>query len=433
MDPEITVTLAYLETGQSESIPVPLTTTVKELMELAGALLAEVPANFSLAKDGKNLPPTMSLGDAGVVHGDLLAVRPVTVRRNPEPAAASGGLDFSALLGGGAGAASAPSSSNNTSGASRLRLPSANSSSSPPNPVYYPGMTLDEAMMYNPHPVAMVTVLLGNDVLFKQLNYHQPAMASKLRGKSIDEAAKVWREEMVKGGIRGAMAQTERFQKDKAMQLRLEKDPNDAEAKAYFAKEKHQKEIETQFREMMGEYPEAMGQVLMLYIEAKVNGVSIQPFVDSGAQSTIMSKECAEKVGIDHLIDTRFAGVAVGVGTGKILGRIHIVSLQIGTAYFPCTVTVMEKLGQEFLLGLDMLKRHTCQIDLVSGMLRFRLGGDSSMSTPFLHEKDLDATRGGTKGFDADKANKELEEQRKKGDNGDKGDGNETDDKVGKA
>merc|ERR1712130_356155 len=145
------------------------------------------------------------------------------------------------------------------------------------------------------------------------------------------------------------------------------------------------KMVQQQYFQAMHEYPESMGRVLMLYIDAKINNHAIQAFVDSGAQSTIMSKRCAEKCGIFDYVDTRFAGVAVGVGTGKILGKIHIVQLQIGDIRFPCSVTVMDNAtlpaggpqsgdgkaakpkDMDFLLGLDMLKRHTCCIDLERG------------------------------------------------------------------
>ena len=41
---------------------------------------------------------------------------------------------------------------------------------------------------------------------------------------------------------------------------------------------------------------------------------------------TIMGAKTAERLGLMRLIDRRFAGVAKGVGTGKILGRVHTVS-----------------------------------------------------------------------------------------------------------
>jgi DNA damage-inducible protein 1 len=152
----------------------------------------------------------------------------------------------------------------------------------------------------------------------------------------------------------------------------------------------------------------------MLYVEAKINGHQIQAFCDSGAQTTIMSKKVAMECGLADYIDERFAGMAVGVGTGKILGRIHMVQLEIGSGYhFPCSVTVMDDPAKgasemPFLLGLDMMKRHTCQIDLEKGVLRFRLEPGKYMETPFLHEKDLSESQGGTKGFDAAKANEDL-------------------------
>ena len=59
-----------------------------------------------------------------------------------------------------------------------------------------------------------------------------------------------------------------------------------------------------------------------------------------------------------HLLDTRFAGIALGVGRSKILGTLHYIPVQIGKHFLPCSISVIEDLGEDFILGLDMLKRH---------------------------------------------------------------------------
>lgn len=115
----------------------------------------------------------------------------------------------------------------------------------------------------------------------------------------------------------------------------------DEQANKYFGEKIQQENVMKQYYEMMEKYPEAMGRVLMLYIDVEVNGHTFHAFVDSGAQQTIMSSTFAEKLGVLHLVDKRFHGVAVGVGTGKILGRIHIVDLNIDGNLFPCSITVM--------------------------------------------------------------------------------------------
>ena len=72
--------------------------------------------------------------------------------------------------------------------------------------------------------------------------------------------------------------------------------------------------IQTDYETALENNPEFFGNVTMLYIDTQVNGHPVQAFVDSGAQSTIISQRCAEACNLMHKLDTRFAGMAIGVG-----------------------------------------------------------------------------------------------------------------------
>jgi len=135
-------------------------------------------------------------------------------------------------------------------------------------------------------------------------------------------------------------------------------DPFDPEYQAKIAQDIQQKNIDENMEAALEYTPESFSRVVMLYINCRVNGVPVKALVDSGARSTVMSAACAERCNIMRLVDRRFAGVAFGVGTQKIIGRVHLGQIQIGNDFLASSFQVLENQSEDMLLGLDMLRRH---------------------------------------------------------------------------
>lgn len=228
------------------------------------------------------------------------------------------------------------------------------------------------------NPTAFQQQIRNDSNVMAQLFQNDPELAQAVLGNDLNRL-----QDLLRSRHR-QRAELQRRQ-DEEMAL-LYADPFDVEAQKKIEAAIRQKGIDENWAAALEYNPEGFARVVMLYVDMEVNGVPLKAFVDSGAQSTIISKSCAERCGLLRLLDTRYKGIAHGVGQSEILGRIHVAPIKIGVNFYPCSFLVLDSPNMEFLFGLDMLRKHQCTIDLKENVLRV---GGGEVAVPFLHEKDI--------------------------------------------
>ncbi|XP_040578815.1 protein DDI1 homolog 2 [Lepeophtheirus salmonis] len=286
-----------------------------------------------------------TLEDYGIKDGDMILLQ----KRRAQSRIPS--MDFSQIK--------IPDSSQSSISGSSLNAPAAGTSSS----------------SNSQDPAWIRSMLKASPEQMGILKQNNPRLADAVTSGSLEEFASILKEQ-----------QKARIDREKQRIRLLKADPFDAEAQKLIAKEIEDKNIEQNMKLAMEYSPESFGTVVMLYIDCKVNGHNVKAFVDSGAQTTIMSQAAAERCNLMRLLDRRWEGIAKGVGVQKILGRIHMVQIQIRDDFLTSSFAILEHQQMDILLGLDMLKSHQCSIDLKRNVL---IIGSTGTETPFLTESEL--------------------------------------------
>ncbi|XP_045154885.1 regulatory solute carrier protein family 1 member 1 [Echinops telfairi] len=218
------------------------------------------------------------------------------------------------------------------------------------------------------NPALLRDMLLANPHELSLLKERNPPLADALLSGDLEKFSRVLVEQ-----------QQDRARREQERIRLFSADPFDLEAQAKIEEDIRQQNIEENMTIAMEEAPESFGQVVMLYINCKVNGHPVKAFVDSGAQMTIMSQ--ASQM-------TDFQSVPCG-----ILGERSVTSsscasaqVQIEGDFLACSFSILEEQPMDMLLGLDMLKRHQCSIDLKKNVLVI---GTTGSQTTFLPEGEL--------------------------------------------
>lgn len=327
--------------------------------------------------------PTRALGNYGVKDGDVVVLRQADRRPPPTQPAFPGlpHIDFRSITIPGTSSATGSRGAARPQHNPQQQQPPPQTQQppqqqqrgpQPSTPMAFRGATSPQGL---DDPALLQQMLLSNPHELSLLKERNPPLAEALLSGDLERFTKVLLEQ-----------QQDRAKREQERIRLLTADPFDLEAQAKIEEDIRQHNVEENMTIAMEEAPESFGQVVMLYINCKVNGHPVKAFVDSGAQMTIMSQACAERCNIMRLVDRRWAGIAKGVGTQKIIGRVHLAQVQIEGDFLPCSFSILEDQPMDMLLGLDMLKRHQCSIDLKKSVL---LIGTTGTETRFLSEAEL--------------------------------------------
>jgi DNA damage-inducible protein 1 len=204
----------------------------------------------------------------------------------------------------------------------------------------------------------------------------------------LAEAIVSGNKQKVENIVRAQVEEAEKKQKDKEMEyIRLmNSDPNDPDVQQKIAKIIQQKNIDENLRQAEEYMPETLFPVHMLFINLEINKKKVVALVDTGAQSTIMSQALCQKCDLFNLCDTRFSGIAKGVGTGKIIGTVHAAQMKIQNKVLMAKITVLENSSIGFIFGLDNMRAHRCTIDLKENGLIFP---DIGVTAKFLSDGEI--------------------------------------------
>jgi Aspartyl protease len=120
----------------------------------------------------------------------------------------------------------------------------------------------------------------------------------------------------------------------------------------------------------------------LVYVTCEINNRLVEMMVDTGAQTSVISDGLMRKLKLGKMLNTWYNGVASGVGTARILGRIERCPVQIGSVEFLLYFCVLETPDDLLLLGIDQMRRFKCQVDLEDNKLVF--GGKGGVEVDLL-------------------------------------------------
>ena len=145
--------------------------------------------------------------------------------------------------------------------------------------------------------------------------------------------------------------------------------PDEIFVQQIISAKKREEKIKQNYLQAYTEIPQVFTPTNMIHITAKINNVPVKFLIDTGAQSSILPLSVPTACGLEDLIDEKYSGVLRGVGTDRIMGRIHYLELTFSCGVYPGSFTICKNDKLEPILGIDMMQSLGLKLDFVKRVL----------------------------------------------------------------
>lgn len=119
--------------------------------------------------------------------------------------------------------------------------------------------------------------------------------------------------------------------------------------------DKSQQIIDNNYIKAYQTIPEYFFPKKLIYLEGKINNIPTNFLVDTGAMVSVMSYDVMENLNLKHLLDRKFSGKMVGVGSKSIEGKINYLEIMFDFGYVPASFSIIKGINT-IILGMDFIQ-----------------------------------------------------------------------------
>lgn len=130
-----------------------------------------------------------------------------------------------------------------------------------------------------------------------------------------------------------------------------------------------QKIIDDNYIKAYETIPEYFFPKNLIYLEGRINNNPVRFLLDTGAAISVMDFEIMTMLKLNNLLDRKFNGQVIGVGSKPIEGKLNYIEIQFDFGYVPASFSIIKDINT-IILGMDFIQSFGLIIDFKNRVVK---------------------------------------------------------------